>query len=52
MAFLDSEFRYVRVNDALAEIHGVPAIDHLGRTAREVLPEMGEEVEAALARVC
>jgi PAS domain S-box-containing protein len=51
MAFLDSEFRYVRVNDAMAEIHGVPAIDHLGRTAREVLPEMGEEVEAALARV-
>ncbi|MEN3283258.1 MAG: hypothetical protein V7607_4398, partial [Solirubrobacteraceae bacterium] len=51
MAFLDSEFRYVRVNDAMAEIHGVPAIDHLGRTAREVLPQMGDEVEAALARV-
>jgi PAS domain S-box-containing protein len=51
MAFLDSDFRYVRVNDAMAEIHGVPAIDHLGRTVREVLPEMGEEVEAALARV-
>jgi PAS domain S-box-containing protein len=51
MAFLDSEFRFVRVNDAMAEIHGVPAIDHLGRTVREVLPDMGEEVEAALARV-
>jgi PAS domain S-box-containing protein len=51
MAFLDSELRFVRVNDAMAEIHGVPAIDHLGRTPREVLPDMGEEVEAALARV-
>ena len=51
MAFLDSELRYVRVNDAMAEIHGVPAIEHLGRTPREVLPDMGEEVEAALARV-
>jgi PAS domain S-box-containing protein len=51
MGFLDSEFRFVRVNDAMAEIHGVPAIDHLGRTVREVLPDMGEAVEAALARV-
>jgi PAS domain S-box-containing protein len=51
MAFLDSELRFVRVNDAMAEIHGVPAIEHLGRTVREVLPDMGEEVEAALARV-
>ena len=30
--FLDTDFRYVRVNDALAEINGVPAIDHIGRT--------------------
>jgi len=51
MAFLDSEFRFVRVNDAMAEIHGVPAIDHLGRTVREVLPDMGAEVEAAIRRV-
>ena len=39
--FLDTDFRYVRVNDALAEINGVPAIDHIGRTVREVLPATG-----------
>lgn len=49
--FFDTEFRYVRVNDALAEINGVPAIDHLGRTVREVLPAMGPGIEAALAEV-
>jgi PAS domain S-box-containing protein len=49
--FLDTDFRYVRVNDALAEINGVPAIDHLGRTVREVLPAMADDIEAALEEV-
>ncbi|MGZ6673870.1 MAG: PAS domain-containing protein, partial [Solirubrobacteraceae bacterium] len=49
--FLDTDFRYVRVNDALAEINGVPAIDHLGRTVREVLPAMATDIEAALEEV-
>jgi PAS domain S-box-containing protein len=49
--FLDTDFRYVRVNDALAEINGVPAIDHIGRTVREVLPAMAADIEAALEEV-
>jgi PAS domain S-box-containing protein len=49
--FFDTDFRYVRVNDALAQINGVPAIDHLGRSVREVLPALGPEIEAALAQV-
>ena len=49
--FLDTDFRYVRVNDALAEINGVPAIDHVGRTVREVLPAMATDIEAALEEV-
>ena len=49
--FLDTDFRYVRVNDALAEINGVPAIDHIGRTVREVLAALADDVEAALEEV-
>jgi PAS domain S-box-containing protein len=49
--FLDNDFRYVRVNDALAEINGVPAIDHIGHTVREVLPALADDVEAALEEV-
>jgi PAS domain S-box-containing protein len=41
----------VRVNDALAEIDGVPAIDHVGRTVRDVLPDLAPEIEPALERV-
>ncbi len=51
LGFLDAQLRFVRVNDALAEITGVPAIDHLGRTAAEVVPHLGEELEGALAQV-
>ncbi len=49
--FLDTDFRYVRVNDALAEINGVPAIDHIGRTVREVVPALATDIEAALEEV-
>jgi GAF domain-containing protein len=45
LGFFDTDFRYVRVNDALAEINGLPAIDHLGRTVREVLPALASDVE-------
>ena len=51
LGFLDAQRRFVRVNDALAEITGVPAIDHLGRTATEIVPHLGEELDAALANV-
>ena len=40
LAFLDKNLRYVRVNDRLAEINGVPAEKHLGHTIQEILPEI------------
>jgi PAS domain S-box-containing protein len=38
LAYLDRELRYVRVNAALAAVHGLPAQDHVGRHLSEVLP--------------
>jgi signal transduction histidine kinase/CheY-like chemotaxis protein len=37
LAFVDRDLRYVRVNEALAEINDVPVEAHLGRTVAEVL---------------
>ncbi|MEJ7892371.1 MAG: SpoIIE family protein phosphatase [Solirubrobacteraceae bacterium] len=37
-ALFDTSLRYVRVNDALAAINGVPAAEHIGRTLSEVVP--------------
>ncbi|HKW47163.1 MAG TPA: ATP-binding protein [Gemmatimonadaceae bacterium] len=50
-ALLDRELRYLRVNDALAELNGRTRTAHLGRPASELQPELGEEREALLHRV-
>src|SRR3954471_22118632 len=43
VGFFDREGRYVRVNDALAELNGVPAADHIGRRVDEVIPEIAAQ---------
>ena len=37
LAFIDTEFRYVSINDYLAELNQLPAAAHIGRTLRQVL---------------
>lgn len=51
LGILDRDFRYVRVNQQLADINGVSVDDHIGRTMREVLPELAEDVEALLLSI-
>ncbi|HET6219005.1 MAG TPA: ATP-binding protein [Acidobacteriaceae bacterium] len=43
-AFFDRKFRYVRVNQFLAEMNQVPIGRHLGRTIAEVLPGPAAEM--------
>ncbi|CAL9642246.1 SpoIIE family protein phosphatase [Streptomyces sp. Tu 3180] len=50
LAVLDTDLRYVSVNPALEQINGVPAEEHLGRTAREVLPMLDTGPLEAAAR--
>ncbi|HYL06033.1 MAG TPA: ATP-binding protein, partial [Thermoanaerobaculia bacterium] len=51
LALFDREIRFIRVNDALARIDGVPSAAHLGRTVAEVLPRLGAQLTADLRRV-
>ena len=51
LALLDRDLRYLRVNDRLAEINGLPAGAHLGRTIGEILPDLPTEVRNDVARV-
>lgn len=50
-AFFDREHRYTRVNDLLAEINGLPAEAHLGRSIEELLPVNARAVGPILDRV-
>ena len=51
IAFLDRELRYLRINDALAEVDGMPARDHIGKTIGEVLPATAAAIEPTLRKV-
>ena len=45
LGFWDGDLRYVRVNEALARINERSAEDHVGRTFREVVPQLADELE-------
>ncbi|MDA2910888.1 PAS domain-containing protein [Nitrospiraceae bacterium AH_259_D15_M11_P09] len=48
---LDTNLRYIQINDWLAALNGLPVEAHLGRTLREVLPDVAAGVEQQLRKV-
>jgi len=51
LCVLDRSLRYVRINNYLAELNGIPASSHIGRTVRDVVPEVAPMVEELAERV-
>jgi len=51
LCFVDTNLRYLRINESLAQINGRSIADHLGRTVREVIPEMADMVERIYRQV-
>ncbi|MFH5804227.1 CheR family methyltransferase [Alienimonas sp. DA493] len=51
LAALNRDLRYLRINDALAQINGAPVAEHLGRTPREVVPGLAEATEPLMQHV-
>jgi PAS domain S-box-containing protein len=51
VGFVDRNFRYVRVNDALAAINGPSVQEHIGRAVPEVVPSLWAEIEPHYHRV-
>jgi PAS domain S-box-containing protein len=51
LGFWDRDLRYVRVNDALAAINERSPEDHVGRTFREVVPQLADELEVLVREV-
>ncbi|GAA0680475.1 SpoIIE family protein phosphatase [Kitasatospora atroaurantiaca] len=50
IAILDTDLRYTAVNQTLAEMNGVAAEDHVGRTTGETLPERAADEITAIQR--
>ncbi len=50
-ALFDEDYRFIRINDVMAEINGVPAAEHLQKTVRDVLPDIAPVVEPLFQQV-
>ncbi len=51
LAMFSGDLRFVRVNERLAEMNGIPAEQHIGRTPRQVVPGLTSEAESLLRQV-
>jgi len=51
LAVISTDGRFERVNERLASINGLPVSAHLGRSFREVLPQVADFFEGILHRV-
>ncbi len=51
LCVLDRQCRFLRINERLAETNGIAAADHLGKTVREVAPDLANPLEARIAQL-
>ena len=51
LCVFDRHLRYQRINAQLAQMNGVSVEGHIGKTVREILPEMADELERMAAQV-
>ena len=51
LAYLDRDLRYVSINERLARYNGQPAAAHIGRTLREMIPQLADLIEPVYRRV-
>lgn len=51
LCVLDATGRYRRVNKRLAQMNGIPAASHIGKTVREVLPQVADLTDPLIEQV-
>ncbi|MBN3879104.1 MULTISPECIES: PAS domain S-box protein [unclassified Nostoc] len=51
ITLLDSQLRFLVINEGLAEINGVSAAEHFGKTPREIVPDLAPQQEQIFQHV-
>jgi PAS domain S-box-containing protein len=51
LAFLTPDCHYVQINQRLTEICGISVADHIGRSVRETVPQVADQVEQIVEAV-
>jgi diguanylate cyclase (GGDEF)-like protein/PAS domain S-box-containing protein len=51
LAFVDANLRYVKVNEAVAAFAGCSVEEYVGRSVRDLHPDLADKIEPAMRRV-
>ncbi len=51
LCLVDQALRYVEINDRMAELNGWPIEAHIGRTLREIVPDIADVIEPVYRQV-
>ena len=51
LAFMDRALRFTHVNQSFAAMDGVPLAEHIGRTPRQVVPDLAPALEPMFERI-
>lgn len=51
IVLFDADMRYRHVNGPLAEMNGIPAEDHIGKTVGEIVPDLYAQAESLFRKV-
>ncbi len=51
MVLFDDQFRYLRINETMAGVNGLPVDDHLGKTVDQVVPKIAPLVTPLFRRI-
>ena len=51
LAFLTPDCRYLKINRRLTEICGISVADHIGRSVRDTVPQVADQVEAIVRAI-
>src|SRR5262245_43848505 len=51
LAFLSPDCRYLQINQRLTEICGISVAEHIGRSVRETVPQVADQVEQIIATI-
>lgn len=51
LCLLDRDQRYVRINQRMADMNGVPVAGHIGRRVDEIVPDLGQSLRSDLQRL-
>jgi PAS domain S-box-containing protein len=51
LAVFDTDYRFVHINDRLAEMDGIPVEDHIGRRVRDVVPSIADATDSVFHTV-